>query len=78
MRIRKTHYWIHIAALHYRECIFEVGISIPCSIAQDYLPYEGYVSVLETISQIAPLAPVVFSLISQHDVRKLRKTVYNA
>lgn len=58
--------------------IVAIGISIPCSIAQDYLPYEGYVSVLETISQIAPLAPVVFSLISEHDVRKLRKTVYKA
>ena len=58
--------------------IVAIGLSIPCSIAQDYLPYEGYVSVLETISQIAPLAPVVFSLISQHDVRKLRKTVYKA
>lgn len=58
--------------------IVAIGLSIPCSIAQDYLPYEGYVSVLETISQIAPLAPVVFSLISEHDVRKLRKTVYKA
>lgn len=55
-----------------------IGLSIPCSIAQDYLPYEGYTSILETISQIAPLAPVVFSLISEHDVRKLRKTVYKA
>ncbi len=58
--------------------IVAIGLSIPCSIAQDYLPYDGYVSVLETISQSAPLAPVIFSLISEHDVRKLRKTVYKA
>ncbi len=55
-----------------------IGLSIPCSIAQDYLPFEGYISVLETLSQTAPLAPVIFSLISQHDVRNLRKTTYKA
>lgn len=50
-----------------------IGLSIPCAIAQDYLPYEGYISILETISQSAPIAPVVFSLISIHHARKNAK-----
>lgn len=48
--------------------ILAIGLTIPCSIAQDYLPFEGYISILETFSQIAPLAPVIFSIISFHDI----------
>ncbi len=55
-----------------------IGLSIPCSIAQDYLPYEGYLSVLETLSQIAPLAPVIFSFVSRHQISKNRKNAYKA
>lgn len=53
--------------------VISIGLSIPCAIAQDYLPFEGYISILETISQSAPIAPVVFSLISFHHVKKSSK-----
>lgn len=67
---RKGKAWITLVSIG----VIAIGLSLPCSIAQDYTPYEGYISILETLSQLAPLAPVVFSLISYRDVMKtLRK-----
>lgn len=67
---KKGKIWVTLVGIG----VIAIGCSLPCSIIQDYTPYEGYVSILETLSQLAPLAPVIFSLISYHDVMKsLRK-----
>ncbi|MDD5884832.1 MAG: hypothetical protein PUC66_02185 [Erysipelotrichaceae bacterium] len=41
-----------------------IDLSIPFAIAEQYFPYHGAISVLETITALAPLAPTVFALLS--------------
>lgn len=53
--------------------IFFIALSVPFGIAQYYLPFEGHVSILETISNLAALTPVAFCLISLKDVNKAIK-----
>ncbi len=50
-----------------------ITLSIPFGIAQYYLPFEGYISILETISNLAPLVPVTFCMLSLKNVHKLVK-----
>lgn len=50
-----------------------IALSIPFGIAQYYLPYEGYVSILETISNLAALLPIIFCLTSLKDVNRALK-----
>jgi len=50
-----------------------MGLSIPFAVAQDFLHFEGYVSVLEALSRLAPIIPVVYAFISFRNIRRLRK-----
>ena len=57
-----------------------ITLSVPFGIAQYYLPFESYISVLETLSNLAPLVPVVFCILSLKDVHKTikKETVHEA
>lgn len=41
-----------------------LDLSIPFAIAEQYLPFHGAISILETITALAPLAPTVFAILS--------------
>lgn len=41
-----------------------IDLSIPFAIAEQYLPFKGAISILETITALAPLTPTIFAILS--------------